>query len=85
MSAINQVFTDSSVNITGQYLQTNEQIGYMVIDVAVGYSDQALQELIERAICINLLVFHSQSNQMYTERKKLYVSFGICIIDGDFV
>ncbi|MEZ0121341.1 MAG: phosphoglycerate dehydrogenase [Candidatus Reddybacter sp.] len=45
MSAINQVFTDSAVNITGQYLQTNEQIGYVVIDVAAGYSDQALTEL----------------------------------------
>jgi len=45
MSAINQVFTDSAVNITGQYLQTNEQIGYVVIDVAVGYSDQALKAL----------------------------------------
>ena len=45
MSAINQVSIDSAANIIGQYLQTNEQIGYVVIDVAVGYSDQALQEL----------------------------------------
>lgn len=45
MSAINQVFSASNVNITGQYLQTNEQIGYVVIDVSAGYSDLALQQL----------------------------------------
>lgn len=45
MSAINQVFSASNINITGQYLQTNEQIGYVVIDVSAGYSDLALQQL----------------------------------------
>ena len=45
MSSINQVFSSSDINITGQYLQTNEKIGYVVIDVADGYSDLALQQL----------------------------------------
>jgi D-3-phosphoglycerate dehydrogenase len=33
LSAINAVFSKAKINITGQYLQTNTQIGYVVIDV----------------------------------------------------
>ncbi len=33
LSAINAVFSKAKINITGQYLQTNPQIGYVVIDV----------------------------------------------------
>jgi D-3-phosphoglycerate dehydrogenase len=33
LSAINAVFSKAKINITGQYLQTNAQIGYVVIDV----------------------------------------------------
>jgi D-3-phosphoglycerate dehydrogenase / 2-oxoglutarate reductase len=33
LSAINAVFSKKRINITGQYLQTNPQIGYVVIDV----------------------------------------------------
>ncbi|HVP00422.1 MAG TPA: phosphoglycerate dehydrogenase [Bryobacteraceae bacterium] len=33
LSAINAVFSKQKINITGQYLQTNAQIGYVVIDV----------------------------------------------------
>ena len=33
LSAINQLFSEQSVNITGQYLQTNSNIGYVVTDV----------------------------------------------------
>ena len=42
MSAINQVFSSNNVNITAQYLQTNADIGYVVIDVDKDYSDLAL-------------------------------------------
>ncbi len=45
MSAINQVFSRSGVNITAQYLQTNADIGYVVIDVDKDYSDLALSGL----------------------------------------
>jgi len=45
MSEINQVFTDNNINISGQYLQTNENVGYVVIDVNKEYSDLALQKL----------------------------------------
>jgi D-3-phosphoglycerate dehydrogenase len=45
LSKINRVFSEKSINITGQYLRTNESIGYVVIDVDALYSDIALQEL----------------------------------------
>ncbi len=45
MSAINQVFSDNGINISGQYLQTNEGIGYVVIDIDAEYSDLALSKL----------------------------------------
>lgn len=45
LSAINQVFSANGINISGQYLQTNEQIGYVVVDVDAEYSERALQEL----------------------------------------
>lgn len=47
MSAINQVFADNGINISGQFLQTNESVGYVVIDVDAAYSDLALQKLHE--------------------------------------
>ncbi|MCV6613362.1 MAG: phosphoglycerate dehydrogenase [Cellvibrionaceae bacterium] len=45
LSAINSVFSDNNINILGQYLQTNESVGYVVIDVDAEYSDVALQQL----------------------------------------
>ncbi|TNC80174.1 MAG: phosphoglycerate dehydrogenase [Oleiphilus sp.] len=45
MSEINQVFSENNINISGQYLQTNEDIGYVVIDVDKEYSDLALEKL----------------------------------------
>ncbi len=45
MSAINQVFTNLGVNIAAQYLQTNDDIGYVVIDVDHTYSEAALAAL----------------------------------------
>ncbi|MDX1452910.1 MAG: phosphoglycerate dehydrogenase [Oleiphilaceae bacterium] len=45
MSEINRVFSDNDINICGQYLQTNENVGYVVIDVDKAYSDLALEKL----------------------------------------
>lgn len=47
MSAINQVFADNNINIRAQYLQTNEDIGYVVIDIDAEYSELALRKLNE--------------------------------------
>ena len=45
LSAINQVFADNRINIASQYLQTNEKIGYVVIDLDAGSSELALEKL----------------------------------------
>lgn len=45
MGAINNVFSEGGVNIAAQYLQTNEQVGYVVIDVDAEHSESALSKL----------------------------------------
>jgi D-3-phosphoglycerate dehydrogenase len=45
MSAINTVFAQTGVNVSAQYLQTNDALGYVVIDVDAEYSDVALAKL----------------------------------------
>ncbi|MDB2384545.1 phosphoglycerate dehydrogenase [Endozoicomonas sp.] len=45
ISAINQVFSENNINISGQYLQTNELVGYVVMDVDVAHSNIALEKL----------------------------------------
>lgn len=43
--AINQIFSDNHINIAGQYLQTKDKVGYVVIDLDSGYSEMALERL----------------------------------------
>lgn len=45
LTKINTVFSENNINIASQYLQTNEKIGYVVIDVDADYSDVALEKL----------------------------------------
>ena len=45
MSAINNVFSENDINITAQFLQTTESVGYVVIDIDAEYSDIALAKL----------------------------------------
>ena len=45
LSDINHILSEKQVNISGQYLQTNDRIGYVVIDVDEEYSTVALSEL----------------------------------------
>ena len=47
LNKINQVFVDRNVNIAGQYLQTDPEIGYVVIDVQLEDSSEALKRLKE--------------------------------------
>lgn len=47
LNKINQVFVDLNVNIAAQFLQTDPQIGYVVIDVESEYTDEALKRLKE--------------------------------------
>ncbi len=41
LSAINKTLADNHINIVGQYLKTNEEIGYVVLDVDKALSGQA--------------------------------------------
>jgi D-3-phosphoglycerate dehydrogenase len=45
LSAINGTFSEMHVNIAGQYLQTNESIGYAVTDVESEFTQAALDRL----------------------------------------
>jgi len=45
LSEINNIFSDGGINIRAQYLQTNEQIGYVVTDIDQEYSRGAREKL----------------------------------------
>ncbi len=47
LSEINTQLSDHKINIVGQYLKTNEDIGYVVLDVDKNISNRALQLLKE--------------------------------------
>jgi len=47
MSEINRIFSENDINIIGQYLQTNDKVGYVVIDVAQECSLKALEKVRE--------------------------------------
>jgi len=47
LSEINKVFAGNGINIASQYLQTNEAVGYVVIDIDAAHSDIALAKLAE--------------------------------------
>jgi D-3-phosphoglycerate dehydrogenase len=47
LSEINSVFSETGINISSQYLQTNDQVGYVVIDIHEQYSELALAKLNE--------------------------------------
>lgn len=45
MSAINQIFTDAKLNIAAQYLQTDDAVGYVVIDTEAGGAAKVIEAL----------------------------------------
>ena len=45
MARVNERFSAAGINIAGQYLRTNEDVGYVVIDVDSTASQVALEEL----------------------------------------
>ncbi len=57
LSAINTVLSKNNINIVGQYLKTNEDIGYVVLDVDKKLSKQALVLLrgVKHTIKVRLL------------------------------
>lgn len=45
LAQINQVLADEGININGQYLKTNESVGYVISDVNKKYNQNVLQKL----------------------------------------
>jgi D-3-phosphoglycerate dehydrogenase len=45
LAAINAVMAEQGINILGQYLKTNERIGYVITDVSVKYQPSVIHEL----------------------------------------
>jgi len=45
LARINQFFSDHNINIAGQYLKTNEQIGYVITDLEQAYPEEILEGL----------------------------------------
>ncbi|PKF51672.1 phosphoglycerate dehydrogenase [Enterovibrio nigricans] len=45
LTKINTIFAEEGINIAGQYLQTNAEYGYVVIDVETEHSEKALIKL----------------------------------------
>lgn len=62
LSEINRVLSESDINISGQYLQTNEKVGYVVIDVDKAYGVQALEALRKVEHTLRVRVLYSETN-----------------------
>lgn len=58
LTRINQIFAELGVNISGQYLQTDNELGYVVMDVDSELADQALEQLKEIDGTIRCRVLH---------------------------
>ncbi|MBO9489002.1 phosphoglycerate dehydrogenase [Endozoicomonas sp. G2_1] len=58
LTQINQIFAENNVNIAAQYLQTDDQIGYVVIDVETENSELALKALKEIDGTIRARILH---------------------------
>jgi D-3-phosphoglycerate dehydrogenase len=58
LSEINTELSNHKINILGQYLKTNEEIGYVVLDVDKKLSNQALQLLKEVKATIKVRVLY---------------------------
>ncbi|HEX5170980.1 MAG TPA: phosphoglycerate dehydrogenase [Cyclobacteriaceae bacterium] len=57
LARINQVLADNGINIVGQYLKTNETIGYVITDINKEYDKEVIKELkkIENTIKFRVL------------------------------
>lgn len=45
LAQINHILAQNGINIVGQYLKTNEEIGYVITDIATNYEHQVLAEI----------------------------------------
>ena len=45
LAKLNHIFGKNNINITGQYLKTNEHIGYVIVDIDKNYTEEFIQEV----------------------------------------
>ena len=45
LAEMNQIFAQHNINVMGQYLKTNETIGYVITDIDKEYNDELIEEL----------------------------------------
>ena len=45
LAQINNVLASHNANVLGQYLKTNEQVGYVISDIDVKYDKELINEL----------------------------------------
>ena len=57
ISQINKILADNKINLLGQYLKTNEDIGYVITDVNRTYDKEIMEKLrkIEGTISLRVL------------------------------
>ncbi len=48
LTRINQILADKNINVTGQYLQTDSKVGYVVIDIETDGSSAIADELLSQ-------------------------------------
>jgi D-3-phosphoglycerate dehydrogenase len=58
LSSINTVLSQNGINILGQYLKTNDSIGYAVLDISTAASGQAVKSLKDIAETIRVRVLY---------------------------
>jgi D-3-phosphoglycerate dehydrogenase len=58
LASINSVFAGHNINIIGQYLKTNELIGYVITDISKKYNPELINELKEIAHTIKFRVLY---------------------------
>jgi len=58
LTKINQAFAEHNINIAAQYLQTDDQIGYVVIEIETEDSETALRELKQIEGTIKARILH---------------------------
>jgi D-3-phosphoglycerate dehydrogenase / 2-oxoglutarate reductase len=54
LASINRVLADHGVNVEGQLLRTRDELGYVITDIGIEYSDEVLDELRAMDVTIRL-------------------------------
>lgn len=58
LAHINRLLAARNINVVGQYLQSNEEIGYVITDIAKGYDDSIRVEMASIEHTINCRVLY---------------------------